>query len=212
VQILRAPLRVACSYLVTAWAGGGTDSVLREHELLSQALQLLAMWPKIPEAYLKGSLRNQQPPLPLVTARMDGMKNPHEFWTAIGNRMRPSITITATIGIDLSMPETAPLAITHEVRLGERVANGAIQTKPATLQTVYSIIGQVMDNQGRPVHYANVTLAERGKTAQTDENGMYHLGAIGAGSYTLVVSSGENRREVSINVPATAGNNYNVQL
>src|SRR5204863_5477003 len=40
-EIRRPPLRVVCSYLVTAWPVGGSDLALQEHRLLSQALQVL---------------------------------------------------------------------------------------------------------------------------------------------------------------------------
>ena len=53
--IHRAPLRVGCSYLVTAWPGKltGDDLALGEHRLLSQALQVLARYPTIPADFLK---------------------------------------------------------------------------------------------------------------------------------------------------------------
>jgi hypothetical protein len=130
--IHRPPLRVTCSYLVTAWPATGPDLTLQEHRLLSQALQVFAAMPTIPWKYLQGSLQGQEPPLPLVTARMDRVKEPYEFWTAIGNKIRPSITVTATIGMDLSEPEVAPIAISHELRLGLRAATDTGGLDPAT--------------------------------------------------------------------------------
>src|SRR5215813_11935695 len=35
----RSPMRVACTYLITAWPVGGTDLVLQEQRLLAQVLQ-----------------------------------------------------------------------------------------------------------------------------------------------------------------------------
>jgi hypothetical protein len=120
VVIREAPLRVACSYLVTAWPSGGPDLPLQEHRLLSQALQVLSRHPKIPAPFLRGRLVGQEPPLPLVTARADGLKDPHEFWAAIGNKMRASIVVTATIGMDVFPSVTAPEVIATRTRLGVR--------------------------------------------------------------------------------------------
>ncbi|HKQ79330.1 MAG TPA: DUF4255 domain-containing protein [Blastocatellia bacterium] len=120
--IQRPPLRAICSYLITAWPVGGADTTLQEHRLLSQTLQVFAAMPKIPEKYLQGELKGQQPPLPLVAARMDRAKEPYEFWTAIGSKVRPSITIAVTIGMELYEQETAPVVTSHELRLSERTA------------------------------------------------------------------------------------------
>ncbi len=117
VEIQRPPLRVACSYLITAWPIGGTDLALQEHRLLSQVLQVLSRYAKIPVAFLKGQLVGQEPPLPMMTAQTDGLKEPAEFWTAIGNKLRPSLTVTVTIGMEVFTPVTAPIVITEEVRL-----------------------------------------------------------------------------------------------
>src|SRR5437660_2880081 len=113
----RPPLRVACSYLVTAWPVGGEELHLQEHELLSQVLLVLSGYPTIPEKFLQGRLKTQEPPLPMVTALVDPQTNLSEFWTAIGNKLRPSLTVTVTIAMEVLTPETAPMVITSDVRL-----------------------------------------------------------------------------------------------
>ena len=70
---------MACSYLVTAWPVGGTDLTLQEQRLLTQVLQVVLQYPRIPSAYLKGKLIGQQPELPLRATPADEMKNPSEF-------------------------------------------------------------------------------------------------------------------------------------
>jgi Pvc16 N-terminal domain len=123
-SILRPPLRVACSYLITAWPVGGTEPTLQEHHLLSQALLVLSRFPTIPGSYLQGKLVGQTPALPMMVAKSDGLKDPSEFWTALGNKLRPSITATVTISLDVADPkaEEAPLVKTHEIRLEGRAA------------------------------------------------------------------------------------------
>jgi hypothetical protein len=121
--IQRPPMRVACSYLVTAWPVGGTEPVLQEHQLLGQTLLVLSRYPTIPAAFLKGQLTGQAPSLPMMVAKSDGIKDPSEFWTALGNKLRPSISVTVTISLEKPepKPDEAPLVKTHDIRLNEKV-------------------------------------------------------------------------------------------
>lgn len=118
----RPPLRIACSYLITAWPVGGPELSLQEHELLGQALLVLAQYPTIPTEFLQGRLNGQTPPLPMMVAKSEGLKDPSEFWSALGNKLRPSITVTVTISLTIAapMPEEAFLVKTHDVRLKQR--------------------------------------------------------------------------------------------
>src|SRR5262249_39638586 len=62
----KAPMRLACSYLCTAWPVGGADPALQEQQLLGQVLQTLGRFPIIPDGFLQGSLKGQEPSLPMV--------------------------------------------------------------------------------------------------------------------------------------------------
>jgi len=212
VEIQNPPLRVACSYLITAWPVGGTDLVLQEHRLLGQVLQVLSRHPKIPTSFLKGKLIGQEPPLPMMTAQTDGLKDPAEFWTAIGNKLRPSLTVTVTIGMEVFVPVTAPMVITEEVRLGERTTPDAEEIALPTRQIFFRIGGRVRGAGNAPVADAPVTLVGTGFATRTEIDGNYTLDPIPAGTYTLRVQSGITTKDVSVTIPATAGNNYNVQL
>ena len=211
-EMQRPPLRVACSYLITAWPVGGTDLVLQEHRLLSQVLQVLARHPIIPAAFLKGKLIGQEPPLPMMTAQTDGLKDPAEFWTAIGNKLRPSLVVTVTIGMDLFAPVTAPIVITEEVRVGERTAPDAEVISALTRQIFFRIGGRVTDAGNAPVAGATVTLVGPGSATRTGADGDYTLGSIPAGTYTLRVQSGATTKDIAVTIPVSAGSNYNVQL
>lgn len=212
VEIRHPPLRVACSYLITAWPVGGTDLVLQEHRLLGQVLQVLSRHPTIPTTFLKGKLVGQEPPLPMMTAQTDGLKDPAEFWTAIGNKLRPSLTVTVTIGMEVFFPVTAPIVITEEVRLGERTAPDVEEIALPTRQVFVRIGGRVTGAGNAPVADAPVTLVGTGFATRTGIDGNYTLGSIPAGTYTLRVQAGIMTKDVSVTIPATAGNNYNVQL
>jgi hypothetical protein len=212
-SIQRPPLRVACSYLVTAWPVTATDAPLLEQRLLSQVLMLLARYPTVPGAFLKGSLVGQEPPLPLVTAHAEGLKNPSEFWTALGNKLRPSIIVTVTIGLQPFAAETAATVITSDLRVGERTAADAFKLKTATVVEGFSVGGRVVNNTNAPVADAKVSLVGTAYAAQTDAEGLYTLGPVAAGSYTLRAQApGKPPEDTPIDVPATAGTNYNLKL
>jgi hypothetical protein len=212
VQTRPAPLRVLCSYLVTAWPVGGTDLALQEHRLLAQALQVLARNKQIPGAFLKGSLAGQTPPLPMMTAQADGLKNPHEFWTAIGNRMRPSIHVTATIAMDLFPPVVAPAVITSGVHLGLRAPGSANGLAASAGPPRFRIGGRITDAAALPLTDAQVSLVEVGLAARTDDQGRYQLGVMTAGTYTLRVEQNAVVKNVAVTVPLAAAGSYDVQL
>lgn len=118
--LVRPPLRLTCSYLVTAWPSGGGELPLLEQQLLGQVLVVLRRHPVLPVELLQGRLKEQPLPIPVDVAQA-GPKDAHEFWSAIGNRMRPSINISATVAIEpLDPPEVVGRAKLHEVRITQR--------------------------------------------------------------------------------------------
>ncbi len=208
-----SPLRVACSYLITAWPVGGPELPLQEHRLLGQVLQVLSRYPMIDASFLQGSLVGQEPPLPMVAMHPDALKNLSEFWTALGSRMRPSLTVTVTISMDVLMPEVAPMVITKEVRMGQRISPTEEKNIPSTQEELFSIGGIVTDSANSPVAGATVMLMERDLTTKTDTNGLYSLGMVSSGTYTLRVQpDAAAHQDFSITIPAPHGSNYNVKL
>ena len=216
VATTRPPLRVACSYLLTARPVGvtGTELALQEHRLLSQALQVFASHPTLPATCLQGRLAGQAPPLPLVTARADGLKEPVEFWAALGARMRPAVVVTATISM---MPVEAPVTA-HEVTatmltVGQRAAVDRTGLTPSADPASFRIGGRVTwaaDHQ--PVTDATVTLVERGLVAATDADGAWELGALVAGKYTIKVRRGRQARTIKAIVQGKKSPACNVEL
>lgn len=210
--IHRPPMRLACSYLVTAWPVGGAELALQEHRLLSQVVQVLVRYPTIPAKFLRGSLVGQQPSLPLIKAKSDGIKDPSEFWTAIGNKLRPSITVVVTIALPVAEPETMGVALAHELRFGERTATDESKLKTATSEEVFHVGGRVTDGAGASVAGAGLLVVESGLAAVTDADGHFILGALPAGAYTLRAQAGAHAGQRIINVPAHVGDNYDVTL
>jgi len=95
------PARIDCSYCITAWSTASDDPVLEEHRLLSQVLRILLRNPTIPAAALQGSLADQIPPYPTVIAAADGMKNQPDFWGALDQQLKPSLSYVITLAMML---------------------------------------------------------------------------------------------------------------
>ena len=86
---------------------------------IGQALLVLRRYATLPAALLQGRLKEQPLPVPLVVAQA-GPKDPHEFWGAIGNKLRPSITLCATVAIELAdAPEVVRKATEHDIRIAQ---------------------------------------------------------------------------------------------
>ena len=216
--IERPPLRVDCSYLVTAWPTEGAsangkdvdqetarDLVLLEQLLLSEVLQVLARYSVIPSELLQGKLANpeQEYPPPMITARAEGLNNISEFWTAIGSNLRPSLSVKATISMQASEPEAEARPVRERVFHEEDKASG------------FDIGGKVKDDKGAPVPGARVTIQELGLSATSETDGRFSFSRIPIGKYNMRVNwkAGDvvKRKSVEINVPAAAGA-YDVEL
>lgn len=104
------PVRVDCSYLVTAW-GSGSSPARDEHRLLSEVLKVLARFPVMPADLLGGELAGQTPPLPI--ARLGPGRADHSavaLWQALGARPRAALELTVTVAVTPVAPtETGPL-------------------------------------------------------------------------------------------------------
>ncbi len=220
-----APLRLSCSYLVTVWTVGssGDEQFLQEHRLLGQVFQTLSRYPTIPNELLQGSLRGQEPPLPLMTSHIDTLKSIGEFWTALGNRLRPSISVTATLSMQPFDPQPpVPLVSMVDVQLESQGAPVSpatfFQGDPAVRSETYQIGGLLMGADGQPIAQATVSLVELGLIAQTQANGRYQLGGIphqpGAPplTQTLRVRVGAASRDYAITVPPPNRTSYNLQF
>ena len=106
----RPPVRVECSYLVTAWASdSSTTPALDEHRLLSEVMQVLLRHPTIPPAALQGSLQGQSPPLPAVTLQPGRLQSLGEFWQALGGKPKAALNYTVTFGVEVHAPVEAPV-------------------------------------------------------------------------------------------------------
>jgi hypothetical protein len=97
----RAPRRVDCSYLITAWAG----DPLSEHLLLGRVLTALLRAPVIAGDIPQGELAGQRLPTTILQPTL--LQGIGEFWQALGNKPRAAVHLTVTIAVDTAEPVTA---------------------------------------------------------------------------------------------------------
>jgi len=192
----RAPaLRVACSYLVTAGPAAGTDLALQEQRLLSQVLQVLSGLPTIPPTFLQGSLVGQQPPLPLVTALVEPDDNLAEVWTALGVKLRPSLTVKVTISMPVAADISGPPVTTKITGFGFRTS--------AVEERWVQIGGRVLTADGQGIPGALLGLVDAGLQTTSDAEGRYSFLRVAVGSHSLrVVVVGFQPKTESLVVPS----------
>ncbi|WP_050478899.1 DUF4255 domain-containing protein [Herbaspirillum rhizosphaerae] len=141
VSIMQAPMRIACSYLVTAWIESGQtgqSAILNQHDLLAQALLAFSAMPTLSGTKLSTATRawlNEQPyAVELAVLQSDLTKNMSEFWTAVGGKLRPSFTLTATVAmVSKAESMSAPLVSSKEIVINKSMTDApVIQPKPPT--------------------------------------------------------------------------------
>jgi hypothetical protein len=117
----RPPVRVNCSYLITAWANqGSTTPAQDEHRLLGEVMRVLLRHATIPAAVLQGSLQGQEPPLPASVLQPGLLQSLGEFWQALGGKPKAALQYTVTIGVEAHAPvEAGPPVIDARLSVGQ---------------------------------------------------------------------------------------------
>ena len=195
------PRRIDCSYLVTAWPAGAPPLAFAEQRLLGQALRVLGRFPKIPASFLQGVLVDQAPPLPMMAPQVDGLKSQADFWTALGNQLRASFTVTVTISVPvLPDVEGLPVATVHHRYEGVAGAD------------TFRIGGRVL-NADDPLGGAGVLLVERNQTVVTNALGQFTFGLLSAGNYTLEVTHPDfGDQSKAVVVPGASPSDFDVEM
>lgn len=121
------PLFFEVTYLITAW----TRVVEDEHFLLWRALETLMDHPVLDEPDLQGALKEHPWPIVTSVAQQEGvLKSPGEFWTALENQLKPSLSYTVTLGRERqARPTNAPPVLSGglRLRLPETLPGGAFR-------------------------------------------------------------------------------------
>jgi hypothetical protein len=94
------PIRVDCSYLVTAWASeSSTTPAYDEHHLLGEVMKVMLRHSTLPADILQGNLKGQEPPLPTAALQPGQLQSMGEFWQALGGKPKAALNYTVTIGV-----------------------------------------------------------------------------------------------------------------
>jgi hypothetical protein len=112
----RPPVRVDCSYLITAWPSeAAPDPAQDEHRLLGEVMKVLLRHPKIPEAYLRGELVGQEPPMPARIIAEAQLHSLGEFWQAMGGKPKATLHYAVTVSVDVFEPTEVGPVVTEKV-------------------------------------------------------------------------------------------------
>jgi len=197
--IKKPPIRLTCSYLVTAWIGAdatGEAAILKQHELLGEVLRVFAGMPTLPAQMLTGSLAAQPYPIPLVTLQSELMRNPAEFWSALGGKLRPSFTLTATVALEpLTAAITAP----------------QVEARLLLINTVRGTVRSAAD--GEPLAGVELTIASQGLRTLSDADGHYAFSGLAAGGYSIAAAKvGYSGVDQPIQVPRNSPTAFDITL
>jgi hypothetical protein len=112
----RPPVRVDCSYLITAWPSeAAPDPAQDEHRLLGEVMKVLLGHPRIPAAYLRGELVGQDPPMPARIIAEAQLHSLGEFWQAMGGKPKATLHYAVTVSVDVFEPTEVGPVVTEKV-------------------------------------------------------------------------------------------------
>jgi hypothetical protein len=111
VTLLPPPVRVDCSYLITAWPSPGDNAIKDEHSMISEVMAALLRYPVLPRQLLQGTLANQPLPPPVTALQAGSLQSMGEFWQALGGKPKVALHYTVTIAVQagLGMEEGPPI-------------------------------------------------------------------------------------------------------
>jgi Pvc16 N-terminal domain len=121
----RAPARVDCSYLITAWASAAApDPAADEHRLLGEVMAVLLRHRSIPDTYLQGALTGQEPPVRTRVMADGQLQSIGEFWQAMGGRPKATLHYGVTVSVDVFEPAAlGPEVTEHVIRITREPAH-----------------------------------------------------------------------------------------
>lgn len=193
-----SPLRYDLTYLVTVKA----PSAEEEHELLGLTLRALLAQPSIEPAQQAGELGKQGLPLICSVARPDALTDVGTLWSGLGG-VRPAVFCTVTVPVDPFQPEECRLVSRRLLRFAQKSPGETAPVEGSRVEQLLDVAGRVLLADGvTPALQAQVSLREISRSAAVDDRGVYRLGPLRPGSYTLVVSAPgfeEVRRDISVN-------------
>lgn len=204
----RAPLRVDCRYLLTAWCPSGDGAAQRvaaEHRLLGAALAWVAANPMLEPSLFGGVADSQPSPVRFGIAATLPNRELGELWTALGAQPRPSAWLSVRIALAAAPGVVVGPAVTDvAIDLGE--PDGARLDPPA-----HVVGGRVLDDEG-PVPGASVLVEATGRRVLTDEDGVFRLSLREGAQRLLVSAAGHADVRRTVHVPPGADDAPDIEL
>ena len=211
VQQTRAPGRLCCRYLISAWSPAQpnpiTDPTTDEDRLLYDVARvLMESAPLDAEAiYGPGSLpagfpdEMLEPPLPAVVAPPEPFAKLADFWMRMDTIWRPVVELAVTLPVAHAALAPVPAVTTLTGRYGT--------VEEPDLEELLVIGGVVrMSASGDPVPAAWVRVVELDRTATTDDEGQFVFAGLRPGTYTLEAGApGSAAPPAPIEVPTVSG-------
>jgi len=208
----RPPLYFEMTYLITAW----TRAVEDEHRLLWHVLQTMLRFPILPNQHLQGILTDYPWPIHCSIAQTEGvLKSPGEFWSALENHLKPSLSYVVALALDQEAIKVGPPVLTTNLRLRpstQQNGNGSAEpTQAADVPLPYTMriaidehdLKVTADAQGRlqlegtlrgdediPLPDATITVEGHNHRVITDPEGRFRFDGLLPGRYNLAVKTG----------------------
>ncbi|WP_165774713.1 Pvc16 family protein [Candidatus Viridilinea mediisalina] len=180
--------RIDVNYMISAFSTIAAD----EHALIWRTLALLLRHPALPQELLSERLRAFE--LSILT-RLPRLDDDFDFWKAVELEPRPCLRYTVVLPLDPHQVLDVPLVLTRTTRMvrptpeDEAAGKGMQRGHGIELAASLRIGGQVLDQQGRPVVGAQLTIEGRALApVHTNEEGRFTLGPLQPGQLTLRVT------------------------
>jgi hypothetical protein len=172
VTTRRPPVRLDCSYLVTAWSNEVED----EHRLLTGAARVLFRNPTLPEEVLQGALADGYA-ITTEVAQPESLKDIVDVWSVLDNDLRPSVRVTVTVPLEVEVEYHTPPVLEGRF-LGPDPSYMPPNEDPVRME------GTLL-RDGKPV--ANARMRVELSSSITDDKGTYVLRSVRPGKRTVFV-------------------------
>jgi hypothetical protein len=119
------PVRIDCSYLITAWPSASAPNRAEdEHRLLAEVMIALLRYPTLPLDVLQGSLDSQALPLPTAVLQPGHLQSLGEFWQALGGKPKAALNYTVTVAVQPFETVEVPLVKVADAALKPSAPGG----------------------------------------------------------------------------------------
>ncbi|HEX2980293.1 MAG TPA: DUF4255 domain-containing protein [Anaerolineaceae bacterium] len=195
VEIRANPARVDLSYLITAWSKKELD----QHKMLGMAMMAVMRSPFLPEDCYTDGLRGHSMPVPLSVAQSDEAKDWSDFWSTMHNKLRPGLTLRATLTIDPYVPTITSTVHTTDMQFQQE---DPLRKTIAISRRYWSISGEVLSQKYSPASLS-ITWEEKGIQLE-NKDGHFVIEKIEPGSHHIAIRLNDRiLKRQAFTVPST---------